>query len=233
MKHAATIATGIAAGYLLGRTRKLKLAFTLAAVGATGKLGVRPSDLVEQRLKDLGGGELGKLATSVRGELFSAAKHAATTAATGRIDALTDRLNTAEGTESGATGGESAEKSADEAEEPAGDTADRAAGDEPSEHEDERGRRVRRRGEPGGEPAADERDEGAQEEGEERPRPVVRRKQAAHQPSRDETTGDDERRGRSGSGVGPRRATPRRRQPDEQASRTRRGRPTRATSGRH
>lgn len=46
MKIGPGLAAGVAAGYVLGRTKKMRMAMTIAAVGLTGKFGVRPSELV-------------------------------------------------------------------------------------------------------------------------------------------------------------------------------------------
>jgi hypothetical protein len=77
---------------LLGRTKKMRLALTLAAAGATGAAG-SPRALLQRGLKQLGSSpELGELTKVARGQLVGAAKSAAITAASGRIDALNERL---------------------------------------------------------------------------------------------------------------------------------------------
>ena len=95
MKDRNTAVAGLAAGYLLGRTHKTRLAITLAAAAAIGRLGLRPSERLERRLEGLASSEVGKIAEAARGELFDAVKEAATTAATSRIDALTERVTSA------------------------------------------------------------------------------------------------------------------------------------------
>jgi len=65
----------------------------IAAAGATGKLGVGPRQLLQQGYKRLADSpELGKIADSLRGELLGAAKNAAMTAASSRIESLNSRL---------------------------------------------------------------------------------------------------------------------------------------------
>ncbi|WP_237174198.1 hypothetical protein [Prescottella equi] len=87
------VALGVAAGYFLGRTRKMKVALMLAGAGATGRLPDNSRQLVREGIKRLGeSAEVGKLTESVRGELTDAAKRAAVAAASNRIDALTNRI---------------------------------------------------------------------------------------------------------------------------------------------
>jgi outer membrane biosynthesis protein TonB len=84
---------GVGAGYVLGRTRKLKLALLLAGGGMTGRLPGTPRELMQQAAGALGSStELGKITESVRGDLIGAARAAAVTAAANRIEALNDRL---------------------------------------------------------------------------------------------------------------------------------------------
>ncbi|MFD2420931.1 hypothetical protein [Amycolatopsis pigmentata] len=92
MKTGGRIALGVGAGYLLGRTRKMRLALMIAAAGATGTVG-SPRQLVQRGLKQLASSqELGKLTEVARDELMNAAKAAAVTAASSRIDSLNERL---------------------------------------------------------------------------------------------------------------------------------------------
>ncbi|WIX75122.1 hypothetical protein QRX50_26615 [Amycolatopsis carbonis] len=93
MKAGTRMALGVAAGYLLGRTKKGRLALMIAAAGATGKAGVSPAKLVQSGLKQLGTSpEVGQLTSLARDELLSAAKSAVVTAASGRIESLSERL---------------------------------------------------------------------------------------------------------------------------------------------
>ena len=93
MKVGAQVAIGVAVGYLLGRTRKGRLALTLAAAGATGKLAGNPRQLIKHGASLLGSSpELKSLTDDVRGRLVDAGKAAAVSATSGRINALTSRL---------------------------------------------------------------------------------------------------------------------------------------------
>ncbi|RSD11680.1 hypothetical protein [Amycolatopsis eburnea] len=93
MKPGARIAIGVGAGYLLGRTKKMRLALMIAAAGATGRSGTSPTKLLQHGLKQLGSTpELAKLTDVARDELLGAVKAAAVTAAGSRIESLTERL---------------------------------------------------------------------------------------------------------------------------------------------
>jgi hypothetical protein len=89
------VAAAVAAGYLLGRTKKLKLAVTVGSVLAGQRISTNPQKL----LKGASGlvqsnPALSALQTELRGRAFDAAKGAAVSVATSRIDKLTDSLRT-------------------------------------------------------------------------------------------------------------------------------------------
>jgi hypothetical protein len=93
MANASKVALAVGAGYLLGRTKRTRLALMLAAAGITGKFPSSPTDLVAHGVKSLGtSSQLTELTDQLRGELLNAAKAAAVAAATSRVDALNDRL---------------------------------------------------------------------------------------------------------------------------------------------
>lgn len=93
MKPGPQVVVAVGIGYLLGRTRKMRLALMIAAAGATGKVGVGPRQLLQQGYKRLAASpELNKITESLRGELLSAAKAAAMSAATSRVESLNSRL---------------------------------------------------------------------------------------------------------------------------------------------
>lgn len=100
MKGSTRAATAIAVGYLLGRRKKLRTAAVMAAATAVG--GTAVGGMVMRRgMKLLGSTDaLGKIAPqlndiadTVRGDLLSAGKAAFATAASNRVDALTDSLH--------------------------------------------------------------------------------------------------------------------------------------------
>jgi len=93
MSNGAKVALAVGAGYMLGRTRKMRLALMLAAAGVTGKFPTTPTALVAQGLKSLGANaDVTQLTEQLRGELLNAGRAAALTAATSQIDALNNRL---------------------------------------------------------------------------------------------------------------------------------------------
>ncbi|MEU5846254.1 hypothetical protein [Saccharopolyspora shandongensis] len=93
MKSGPQIALAIAIGYVLGRSRKMKLAIATAGVMAGRRLGVNPKDLLAQGGKVIAGSpELKKLTGEARERLMDAAKAAAIAAATNKIDAIGDNL---------------------------------------------------------------------------------------------------------------------------------------------
>jgi hypothetical protein len=122
------LGVGVGIGYLLGRTKKMRLALMVAAAGATGVVG-SPRQLLQRGLTQLGtSADLGSLTKAARGQLVGAAKTAAITAASSRIDALNERLQN---------------KGSQDDDEPA-DTG-RDADDEPESKDDDAPERPRRR----------------------------------------------------------------------------------------
>ncbi|NKY27596.1 hypothetical protein [Nocardia gamkensis] len=93
MKGGGRIALGVGIGYFLGRTRKMRFALSLAGAAMARRSGGTPGDLLERGTSLLKSSpELAKITDTVRGELLGAARTAAVTAASNRIDALNDRL---------------------------------------------------------------------------------------------------------------------------------------------
>src|SRR6476661_3391450 len=92
------MALAVGAGYMLGRTKKMKLALMLAAGGASRQLSSGGSlGLLNEGRKLLADSpEVAKLGKTVRHELMNAAKTAAVTAASQRIDSLSSRLQSGE-----------------------------------------------------------------------------------------------------------------------------------------
>jgi hypothetical protein len=93
MSNGAKVALAVGAGYMLGRTKKMRFALMLAAAGITGKFPTGPTQLVAHGLKSLGANaDVSQLTEQLRGELLNAGRAAALSAATHQIDSLNDRL---------------------------------------------------------------------------------------------------------------------------------------------
>jgi hypothetical protein len=94
MKNGAGVALAVAAGYLLGRRRKLRLAAVLALAGAASRLRKgEGGGLLQQGLKMLNSPELEEITGRLRGDLMEVGKAAATAATSNKINALSDRLH--------------------------------------------------------------------------------------------------------------------------------------------
>lgn len=92
----AAMAAGLAAGYVLGRGRKAKLAMAVAAFLATKKLKANPQDLLAAGAEKLGDSpQLSQLVEQLRGEVLSVGREALKSLADRRLgtfaDALADR----------------------------------------------------------------------------------------------------------------------------------------------
>jgi len=90
---AAKIGLGVAAGYLLGRTKKFKLAITVGSMLAGQRVATNPQALMKQ-LGELAekNPEFAKLQDRIKGELFTAAKSAAISLASNRLDSANKAL---------------------------------------------------------------------------------------------------------------------------------------------
>jgi hypothetical protein len=180
MKDGVRIGMAVGLGYLLGRTRKGRLALMLVGVGATGRLGKGPAALVKQGVDVLGSSsEVKTLTDTVRGRLVEAGKAAAVTAVSNRVDTLTGKVEERTGAlTSSPLGGrteqpdedadEDADTSQDEREERTDDEADR---DEDAEEGGPRRTSTRRSGR--SESAAEPEDED-EERADDRPRRPAR-----------------------------------------------------------
>ncbi|UGT65685.1 hypothetical protein LTT66_20360 [Nocardia gipuzkoensis] len=93
MKGGGRIALGVGIGYLLGRTRKMRFALSLAGAAMAKRSTGTPGALLERGTSLLKSSpELERITDTVRGELLGAARAAAVTAASNRLDALNTRL---------------------------------------------------------------------------------------------------------------------------------------------
>jgi hypothetical protein len=92
VKCGARVALGVAGGYLLGRTKKMKLALMLGGMAAGRRAG-GPGELLSRGTKLLETSpELSRLVGDVRGRLLEAGKGAALAVAARQVEALTDRV---------------------------------------------------------------------------------------------------------------------------------------------
>ena len=91
MSAATKIGLGIASGYLLGRTKKLKLAITIGSMLAGQRVASSPWGLLKQgtELVDKSP-ELSKLRDELTAKLLEAAKAAAVPEATSRLESVSN-----------------------------------------------------------------------------------------------------------------------------------------------
>ena len=100
----------VAAGYLLGRTHKMKWALGLAALAGRGRLPGIKGGLLQQGAEFITSSpEFAKLTGEMRGRLVDAGKAAAVAAVSSKIDSLSDGLHerseTMRATKAGGAGG--------------------------------------------------------------------------------------------------------------------------------
>jgi hypothetical protein len=168
MKDGVRIGVAVGLGYLLGRTRKGRLALMLVGASATGRLGKGPTTLVKQGVDLLGSSpEVKTLADTVRGRLVDAGKAAAVSAVSNRVDTLTGKIEERTGTlTSSPLGGQTEKTDEDEDEqeeqqqeggEEDTDDAERAAESRPRRTPPRRPRRSEPADEPEDEERADDR----------------------------------------------------------------------------
>ncbi|MEV5313464.1 hypothetical protein [Streptomyces sp. NPDC052610] len=99
------MAAAVAGGYLLGRTKKGKLALVVGSYLAGRRLGVSPAQLVSQGLARLQEApQFQELSDQVRGELMQAGRTAVSGAANRRLTGLADALRDRTDALNGATG---------------------------------------------------------------------------------------------------------------------------------
>ncbi|MGO4618183.1 hypothetical protein AB4305_32405 [Nocardia sp. 2YAB30] len=93
VKAGARIAVGVGVGYFLGRTRKMRLALSLAGAVLARRSSGGPQELLQRGTSLISSSpELAEITETVRGELLGAARAAAVTAASHGIDSLNSRL---------------------------------------------------------------------------------------------------------------------------------------------
>lgn len=93
MSATTKIAVGVASGYLLGRTKKLRLAVTVAGLLAGQRMAANRGTLLQQGGKLLDSSpELKQLRDQITGRLLDTAKDAALGVATSRVQQMTKSL---------------------------------------------------------------------------------------------------------------------------------------------
>jgi hypothetical protein len=93
MKDGVRIGMAVGLGYLLGRTRKGRMALMLVGVGVTGRAGKNPAALLKQGVDVLGSSpQVKTLTETVRGRLVEAGKAAAVSAVSSQVDTLTGKI---------------------------------------------------------------------------------------------------------------------------------------------
>jgi hypothetical protein len=93
MNESAKVGVAVAGGYLLGRTKKAKLAITLGTWLLGKRLDLDPKELGKGALSQLAKRpEVAKLTGDVRGELMQAGRAAATAAMNSRLERLAEGL---------------------------------------------------------------------------------------------------------------------------------------------
>jgi hypothetical protein len=94
MKSGAQLGLAVAAGYVLGRSHKMKWALGLAALATGKRLAGSKGDLLKQGAKLVSSSpELSNLTGDMRGRLVDAGKSAATAAVSRTINSLSDTLH--------------------------------------------------------------------------------------------------------------------------------------------
>jgi cobalamin biosynthesis protein CobT len=154
MSTTSRVAGAVAAGYALGRFKKLRLAILVATAMSSPKFRSAAAGMLQDRLP--GGAIAGTLTKEVGGKLINVGKTAATSIVASRIDTLSqslaDRSENLRGSAPGAQAGKS------RADEPADDSESEEPTDEYEEEE--------------GEEAEEPTDEYEEEEGEEAEEPT-------------------------------------------------------------
>src|SRR6188474_545455 len=93
MSATSKIALGVAGGYLLGRTKKLKLAITLGSMLAGQRIATDRAGLLKQGAQIVDQNpELSKIRDQIMGQLMQSARTAAMTTATNRLTQFTKQL---------------------------------------------------------------------------------------------------------------------------------------------
>jgi cobalamin biosynthesis protein CobT len=175
MSTTSRVAGAVAAGYALGRFKKLRLAVLVATAMSSPKLRAAAAGMLQDRIP--GGAITSTLTKEVGGRLVNVGKTAATSIVASRIDTLSQSLadrseNLRKASPGGQTGKSRGEEPEDEHEEPEGEEAEepedeyeQQEGEEAEEPEDEYEEQE-------GEEAEEPEDEYEEQEGEEAEEPT-------------------------------------------------------------
>src|SRR5215207_9855504 len=164
MSATSRVAGAVAAGYVLGRFKKLRLAVLVASAMASPKFRSAAAGLIQDRIP--GGAIVGGLTKEAGGRLLDAGKAAATTVVASRIDTLSQSL--ADRSESLRKATPGAQAGMSRADQPTDDRASEEPTDEYGEPEGEETEEPRDEyEEPEGEETEETRDEYEEPEGEE------------------------------------------------------------------
>ena len=141
MSTTSRVAGAVAAGYVLGRFKKLRMAVLVASAMSNPKFRNAAAEMIQKRIP--GGTIVGGLSREVGGKLVDVGKTAATSIVASRIDTLSQSLaersdNLRKGTPGGKAGKPEAEEPADDrgSEEPE-DEFEEQEGEETEQPEDE------------------------------------------------------------------------------------------------
>jgi hypothetical protein len=131
MSATSRVAGAVAAGYVLGRFKKLRLAVLVGSTMASPKFRSAAAGMIQDRLP--GGPVVGTLTKEVGGKLINVGKTAATSIVASRIDSLSQSLaDRSQNLRKGAPDGQAAKSRADE---PADDRGSEEPEDEYEEQE--------------------------------------------------------------------------------------------------
>jgi hypothetical protein len=113
MSTSSRVAGAVAAGYALGRFKKLRLAVLVATAMSSPKFRNAAVGLIQDRIP--GGAVVGGLTKGVGGKLVDAGKTAATSIVASRVDSLSQSLaDRSQNLRKGAPGGQAGKSRADE-----------------------------------------------------------------------------------------------------------------------
>lgn len=127
MKYGGRVMIAVAGGYVLGRTKKMKLAIMLAGMASGNKIARDPTQLLAQGTRLVQSSpQLSALSDQVRGRLVEVGKDVAVAVVSRQMDSLSDRLS------------ERTDRLSGRLDEGTGDVADRAD-DAVDRGEDDRG----------------------------------------------------------------------------------------------